>query len=154
MSFQLESLEIRRMLAAWSPDAQLISQDDAASSFSTTNGSGITVAVIDTGIDYTHPSLGGGFGPGFKVKGGYDFVDNDPDPMDTNGHGTAVAGVIAATGFTQGGTYYQGIAPNAQLVALRIASGSEGVPDSTIEKAVKWVEDNYQRSEEHTSELQ
>jgi len=37
-------------------------------------GKGVIVAVIDTGVDYTHPALGGGFGPGFKIAGGYDFV--------------------------------------------------------------------------------
>ncbi|MEM6313871.1 MAG: S8 family serine peptidase, partial [Planctomycetota bacterium] len=55
-------------------------------------GAGHAVAIIDSGIDYTHPDLGGGFGDGFKVVGGYDFVDEDDDPMDTDGHGTAVAG--------------------------------------------------------------
>jgi len=71
-------------------------------SFSVT-GAGVKIAVIDTGIDYTHPALGGGFGPGFKVKGGFDFVDNDADPMDTFGHGTNVSGVIAADPFMVNG---------------------------------------------------
>ncbi|MGB2582330.1 MAG: S8 family serine peptidase, partial [Thermoplasmata archaeon] len=61
-------------------------------------GYGMTIAVIDTGIDYTHPDLGGGFGPSFKVIGGYDFYNHDSDPMDDNGHGTHVAGVVAADG--------------------------------------------------------
>ncbi|KAG8937483.1 hypothetical protein FRC00_005015 [Tulasnella sp. 408] len=61
-------------------------------------GKGIRVAVIDTGVDYLHPALGGGFGPGFKVSHGTDLVgdeydgSNDPvpddDPMDCGGHGT------------------------------------------------------------------
>ena len=58
-------------------------------------GNGIKIAIIDTGIDYNHPDLFG-FGPTGKVIGGYDFVDNDEQPMDTNGHGTEVAGIIAA----------------------------------------------------------
>src|SRR5437588_1224518 len=82
-------------------------------------GRGVTVAVIDTGIDYMHPALGGGFGPGYKVKGGFDFVDNDADPMDTFGHGTNVAGIIAADPFMVNGEQYSGIAPDASLVALR-----------------------------------
>lgn len=48
------------------------------------DGRGVTIAVIDTGIDYTHPAFGGGCGAGFKVAGGYDFV-NDDDPRDDNG---------------------------------------------------------------------
>ncbi len=77
-------------------------------------GKGIVVAVIDTGIDYMHPDLGGGFGPGYKVIGGYDFYNNDPDPMDDNGHGTHVAGVIAASGGMTG------VAPGASLLAYKV----------------------------------
>jgi len=65
-------------------------------------GRGIRVAVIDTGIDYTHPDLGGCFGAGCKVAGGYDFYNNDNDPFDDNGHGTHVAGIIAANGSIRG----------------------------------------------------
>ena len=54
-------------------------------------GSGVKVAVIDSGIDYTHPDLIANY-----VEGGYDFVNNDTDPMDDYGHGTHVAGTIAA----------------------------------------------------------
>ena len=61
----------------------------------TATGKGVKVGVIDTGVDYLHEALGGGFGPGFKVAGGYDFVNNKPDPLDDNGHGTHVAGIIA-----------------------------------------------------------
>src|SRR6185503_13247698 len=113
------------------PAAQLVEQDDAAASFPAITGEGVTVAVIDTGVDYNHPSLGGGFGAGKKVKAGFDFADNDADPMDTDGHGTKVAGVIASDQFTIGGTTYQGVAPNVDLVALRIAHGNEGVADAT-----------------------
>lgn len=76
-------------------------------------GFGIKVAVIDTGIDYNHPDLGAGYGPGFKVVGGYDFVDDDPDPLDLNGHGTHVAGIVAANG------ELVGVAPEATLLAYR-----------------------------------
>lgn len=70
-------------------------------------GKGVTIGIIDTGVDYRHPSLGGGFGPGFKVTSGYDFVGDeydpwygippteDSDPLVTcpsGGHGTHVAG--------------------------------------------------------------
>ena len=75
-----------------------------------TQGEGIRIGIIDTGIDYLHPALGGGFGAGFKVAGGYDIVNNDNDPMDDNGHGTHVAGIVAAS-FGSGGTL--GIAPDA-----------------------------------------
>ena len=82
-------------------------------------GYGVSIAVIDTGIDYMHPDLGGGFGPGFKVVGGYDFYNGDADPMDDNGHGTHVAGTIAANGVIKG------VAPNATLYAYKIL-GADG----------------------------
>src|SRR5699024_2793151 len=77
-------------------------------------GEGMTVAVIDTGVDYTHPDLGEGFGTDEKVIGGYDFVHNDNDPMDDNGHGTHVAGIIAANG------QLKGVAPDASIMAYKV----------------------------------
>ncbi len=83
------------------------------------SGFGIVVAVIDTGIDYTHPDLGAGFGSGYKVAGGYDFYNNDADPMDDNGHGTHVAGIVAASGGVTG------VAPDVALLAYK-ALGADG----------------------------
>lgn len=77
-------------------------------------GQGMTVAILDSGIDYTHPDLGSGLGPGFKVKGGFDYVNNDTDPMDDDGHGTHVAGIVAANGTLKG------VAPQAQLLAYKV----------------------------------
>jgi minor extracellular serine protease Vpr len=78
------------------------------------SGKGIVVAVIDTGVDYTHPDLGGCIGPSCKVIGGYDFGDNDNDPMDQVTHGTLVAGTIAANGAIKG------VAPQASLLAYKV----------------------------------
>jgi len=96
------------------------------------DGSGVTVAVIDTGIDYNHPDLGGGFGSGFKVVGGYDFVNNDPDPMDDNGHGTHVAGIIAANGSVKG------VAPNAKLLAVKVLDANGNGYTSDIIAGIDW----------------
>ena len=97
-------------------------------------GAGVTVAIIDTGIDYTHPALGSGFGPGFKVKGGWDFVNNDGDPMDDNGHGTHVSGIVAGQSDT-----ITGVAPDVSLVAYKVlganGSGSESNVIAAIERA-------------------
>jgi subtilisin family serine protease len=90
-------------------------------------GSGIKIAIIDTGIDYTHPDLGGCFGAGCKVIGGYDFVNNDSDPMDDNGHGTHCAGIAAAKGTLKG------VAPDAKLYAYKVLnSGGSGWTDWII----------------------
>ncbi len=58
-------------------------------------GAGVSIAILDTGIDYNHPDLGNGGFPNSKVIGGYDTGEDDSDPMDTYGHGTAVAGIAA-----------------------------------------------------------
>src|SRR3954471_2972934 len=139
---QVQPLEPRRMFATWSDYAHLVGQDAATRDYKSVTGAGVTVAVIDTGIDYTQTSLGGGFGKKFKVIGGYDFVDNDSDPMDETGHGTSVAGVIAAKPYTVKGVTYQGVAPDAKLVALRVGTDA-GISDNNIDRALQWVIKNY-----------
>lgn len=101
-------------------------------------GEGIKVAVMDTGIDYNHPDLGGGFGPGYRVITGWDFVGDDfnaqipgsvpqpnPDPMDINGHGTHVAGIIGANGVLTG------VAPDVTFGAYKVF-GTEGSTTADI----------------------
>lgn len=139
-----EPLEPRRLLAGepLSPALQLIGLDRLLTARPTLDGAGQTIAVIDTGVDYTHPALGGGFGPGFKVVGGYDFVDDDADPIDTHGHGTAVASIVAADPFVESGNEHRGIAPAAKLVALRIAPTTAETPNTRIRQALEWVLEN------------
>ena len=97
------------------------------------NGQGMTVAVIDTGIDYTHLDLGGCFGTGCKVIGGVDLYNGDADPLDDNGHGTHCAGIVAADGTATG------VAPGASLYALKVlnayGSGSISTIIAGIERA-------------------
>ncbi|MBP7798720.1 MAG: S8 family serine peptidase [Thermoanaerobaculaceae bacterium] len=76
-------------------------------------GLGIGIAVLDTGVDYTHPELApGGTGAGVKTIKLYDAVDNDQDPRDGEGHGTAVAGIAAGSD--------GGVAPRSTVVAVRV----------------------------------
>ena len=98
-------------------------------------GRGVVVAVIDTGIDYTHPALGGRLAPDARVIGGYDFVNQDPDPRDDNGHGTHVAGIIGADG-----AGLTGVAPEVRFLGYKVLS-SKGEGDGSdviaaIERAV------------------
>jgi subtilisin family serine protease len=97
-----------------------------------TRGEGIRVGVIDSGIDYTHPALGGGFGPGFKVAGGWDFVNNDGDPRDDAGHGTHVAGIIAADS-----AEIAGVAPAVTLIAYKVLSAQGSGRDSDVIAAIE-----------------
>ncbi|KAB5588428.1 Minor extracellular protease vpr [Ceratobasidium theobromae] len=109
-------------------------------------GKGISIGIIDTGVDYTHPALGSKFGPGNKVVGGYDFVGDaftgrpgspaaepDNDPLDQcNGHGTHVAGIIGA----DPNSLYNisGVAYESDINAYRIFGCSENatVPDDIL----------------------
>lgn len=92
-------------------------------------GAGSIIAVLDTGIDYNHPSLGEGFGPKHKVVGGYDFANNDDDPMDDQGHGTHVAGIAAGDG---GAGLVTGVAPEATLTAYKVLDAGGGGYESDI----------------------
>jgi len=89
------------------------------------SGEGLSVAICDTGIDYNHVRLGNGGFPNSKVIGGYDTGDNDNDPMDLEGHGTACAG-ISAGDIGSDGDYIGGVAWGAKLYALKISQGSGG----------------------------
>ena len=131
-------------MLSWAPYATLVGQDKAATDFASDKGQGVTVAMIDTGIDYTQPALGGGFGPGFKVEAGYDFYSNDSDPMDESGHGTNTAAVVAANPYTVNGVTYQGVAPDAKLIALRVGTDDD-ISFDNIKRALDWVIANYQK---------
>jgi subtilisin family serine protease len=99
-------------------------------------GDSIVVAVIDCGIDYNHPALGRGFGKGYKVIGGYDFVNKDNDPMDDNGHGTHCAGIIAGDGDS-----IKGVAPKALLLAYKVLNSSGSGYQSDVISAIERVVD-------------
>ncbi len=103
------------------------------------DGTGMTVAVIDTGVDYNNPALGGGFGPGDKVVAGFDFATGTADPMATNSqHGTAIAGLIASSDPND-----LGVAPGADIVALRVTDGTDTASLSSIASALQWVITNH-----------
>ena len=90
------------------------------------SGAGVSIAVVDSGVDYTHPRLGGGAFPNAKVIGGYDFGDNDADPMaDGLAHGTCCSG-IAGGNLGTVGDYIGGVAPDAKLYMLKISHGTNG----------------------------
>ncbi len=107
------------------------------------NGTGVTVCVVDTGVDYTHPALGGCTndtlidGTCGKVIGGYDVHNNDNDPVDDHGHGTHVAGIVASENET-----YVGTAPGAKLVALKVLDSAGSGTTSNVISGIDWCRNN------------
>ncbi|MFA1820188.1 S8 family serine peptidase [Virgibacillus oceani] len=98
-------------------------------------GEGMTVAIIDSGIDYNHPDLGNGFGSDYKVVDGYNFINDSNDPMDDNGHGTHVAGIVAGNG------EMTGVAPDANLTAYKVMNSSGRGNTSDIIAAIERAAD-------------
>ncbi|KAM0132691.1 hypothetical protein ACHAP3_006361 [Botrytis cinerea] len=105
-------------------------------------GKGIKIGIVDTGVDYRHPALGGGFGTGFKITGGYSFVyDNgtlgdSSDPLSTcltGGHGTHVSGILGMDPISENGYFpISGVAPEANLYMYRTFDCSNAGGSDTI----------------------
>ena len=118
----------------------------------TYTGQGVSIAIVDTGVDYTHPQLGGGGFPNSKVIGGHNFGDpsfpNDPHPKVAGGaghnHGTCCAGTAAGSippsaSAAAAGDYVGGVVPDAKIYALKITQGSTGsANDDAIVAAWDW----------------
>ncbi len=115
-------------------------------------GSKVLVGVIDTGIDFNHPDLGGCFGPGCRVAVGYDFVGDhydannsgtlpEPDaiPDDCAGHGTHVSGIIGANGGVKG------VAPGVTFGAYRVFGCAGSAGTDVIIKAMERAEEDGMR---------
>ena len=104
-------------------------------------GRGETVCVIDTGIDYNHTALGGGWGN--RVLSGYNYCANElctltsNDPYDNNGHGTHVAGIIASSNDT-----YKGVAYEANLIAIKALNSAGSGYDSDVISGINWCVNN------------
>jgi subtilisin family serine protease len=125
----------KEIQATLEPAIELIGANTVWATFGT-QGEGIRVGIIDSGIDYLHPALGGGFGPGFKVAGGRDVVNNDDDPMDDYGHGTHVAGIVAADADS-----FKGVAPKAVLYAYKALDATgRGLSSDVIEAIERTVD--------------
>jgi serine protease len=105
--------------------------DDA---YDTSTGEDVVIAILDSGVDLDHPDLVD------KLVPGWDFIENDDQPQDENGHGTHVAGIAAAT--TNNGIGIAGAAPDARIMPVRVMNGL-GVGDpEVIAQAITWAADN------------
>lgn len=95
------------------------------------DGTGVTVAVLDTGIDDTHPDLTG------KVRDSKSFIDGEV-VKDGHGHGTHVASTIVGSGAASGGKY-KGVAPGAELIVGKILANNGYGADSAIIAGMQWA---------------
>jgi len=96
-------------------------------------GKGIKIGILDTGIDYNHEDLKGNY------RGGYNFVNNNNNPIDDNGHATHVAGIIAAEDNDIG---VVGVAPGAYLYSVKVLSFDSTGSTSDIVSGLEWSVDN------------
>jgi hypothetical protein len=111
-----------------------LSKVGAPTAWDVSQGGGITIAILDSGVDGSHPDLAAQMVPG------YNFYDNNTNTSDVNGHGTAVAGVAAAT--TNNAMGVAGIAGQAKIMPVRIADANAYAYYSTIAQGLTWAADN------------
>ena len=100
-------------------------------------GSGTTIAIVDTGVDLTHPDLVG------KILPGVDMVSSEactPGAQDQNGHGTHVAGIAAAS--ANNGIGVAGTAPGANILPVRVLDASGAGTGTDIVNGIKWAADH------------
>jgi len=105
----------------------------AAGAWDSAQGSGVTIAILDTGVDGTHPDLAS------RMVAGWNFYDNNADTSDVNGHGTAVAGAAAAS--MNNGVGVAGMAGQASLMPIRIADANAYAYWSTVAQGLTWASD-------------
>jgi len=99
-------------------------------------GKNIGVCILDSGVNYSHPDLGGCFGSGCRISGGYDYVNDDSDPMDDEGHGTHVAGTVGANGGIKG------VAPNSTIIVIKVLNSAGRGTTPKIIAGIDWCVSN------------
>ena len=108
--------------------------------FASIDGRGFASVIIDTGIDLNHPFFGvdaNRDGVSDRIVYQYDFADNDNDASDKNGHGSHVASIIGSSDAT-----YGGVAPGANLIALKVFKDNGSGYFSDLEESLQWVINN------------
>ena len=117
------------------PQQYSLTRMNVPAAWDVARGDGITVAIVDTGADFTHPDLAGKF-----VSRGMDFVTGHPDAADDHGHGTHTAGIAAAA--TANGVGVAGVGFNARLLPVKALAASGSGSHASIASAIAWAADN------------
>lgn len=101
------------------------------------DGTGAKLVILDTGVDYNNVELKDSY------LGGYDFVNNDSDPMDDNGHGSHVAGIITGNGVNNNnGKYAKGVAPGSGFYMLKVCDSAGSCYESNMMAAMEYAVNN------------
>ncbi len=100
----------------------------------TTGSSSVTIAVVDTGVDIGHPDLSS------KIVSGYDFVNDDSDPVDDEGHGTHVAGIAAAV--SNNGEGVAGVSWGAKIMPVKVLDSTGSGTLSNVASGIIWAADH------------
>jgi len=131
--------------AAWTPDDPLFAvtpgeayqwaprRIQAEEAWDLARGAGALVAVVDTGVDMDHPDLA----DNIEAHLGWDFVNDDSDPSDDNGHGTHCAGTVAAV--TDNATGIAGMAPEARILPVKVLDSGGGGSTSTLAEGINYA---------------
>lgn len=106
----------------------------AMTAWDSTQGSGVIIAILDSGVDGTHPDLAA------NLVAGWNFYDNNSNTTDVYGHGTAVAGTAAAV--TNNGTGVASVAGGAKIMPIRISDTTGYAYWSTVAQGVTWAADH------------
>ena len=112
-------------LLAWQDDYEEMTGIDKVNG--NLDGSGVTICIVDSGVDLSHPGM-----DGVTINGWYDAVNGKIDPYDDQGHGTAMTGIIASKGGVGG------IAKGSELLIAKGIDGSGSGTDEGIAEAVDW----------------
>ncbi len=110
-----------------------LSKINTSNAWGTSQGSGVTIAILDTGVDGSHPDLKD------RMVSGWNFYDNNSNTSDVHGHGTAVAGTAA--GAMNNGTGVASVAGAARIMPVRISSPDGWAYTSTVVNAITWAAD-------------
>ena len=130
----VEPVQERHVLEIRNPNGQTtpygVSLVDAPAAWAVSQPGVVNVAIVDTGIDYTHPELAP------QYAGGYNVIKKTNDPMDDNGHGTHCAGTIGAADNGQG---VIGVAPKVRIWSVKVLDAKGSGTSESIIKAIDWV---------------
>jgi subtilisin family serine protease len=123
------------------PEQWYLDRIGAPDAWPVTQGQDIVIAIVDSGVNLTHPDLVDRFvrTADGRVKG-RDFVDGDDVPEDEHGHGTMVAGIAAAT--MDNGYGIAGVAPRARLLPVRVLDAEGRGSQSNVDQGIRWAVDN------------